>query len=70
MKIYRVSYRRQEDHEHLGYEFYSNKRVAEKKQRQSNGKILDEEVEEFDFELSKAGVLSILNQLAGHPDNG
>ena len=79
MKIYRVSHRDQWS-EHSGYEYFSNKSIAESiqnkenKERGKGGKDSAaqtfDEVEEIEFMLSKKGILDLLNQYAAHPNNG
>lgn len=85
MKVYRVTKRRT-GNEHDGYSYYSNKAIAEREQKKGNKTLytdaLDaelgesqpqrnrDEVEEIEFELSKKGILDLLNWHANHPDNG
>lgn len=77
MIIYRVS-RLCYDGSHDGYEYYSNKQVANVKQREWNkhGSAIDNpsreerEVETIEFTLSKKGVIDVLNKVGAHPDNG
>lgn len=70
MKIYKVT-RRRSFNEHAGYSYYSNKRKAEQEQRKENdGGNDNDEVQEYDFTLTKKGILELLEQVATHPDNG
>ena len=72
MKIYRASFR-DNFHEHQGYEYFTSKAKAEKAQKKHNANQEEENrdsVEEIEFSLTKADIVSLLNQYAGHPDNG
>ena len=79
MKIYRASYR-DNFSEHKGYEYFSNKAVAEKSQTQNNKERYEDyeeassqmfdEVTELTFTLSKKGILDLLNIHCSYPDNG
>lgn len=85
MKIYKVHIRRV-GYESDGFEYFTIKSAAEKRQRESNIEVTgnvdfdDEEtkvqsftpdrVEEMDIELNKTGVMTLLQLWASHPDNG
>lgn len=72
MKIYRASFR-DDFNEHKGYQYFTSKTKAgliQKKHNNKLDKVNREEVEEIEFTLSKAGIISLLNQYASHPDNG
>lgn len=70
MKIYRVSYWTidEEDYENNGFTFHSNKADAQRalSQAEERGNC----IEEFDFPITKQGMLDALEKLAKHPDNG
>lgn len=83
MKIYQVTYR-DSFSEHKGYEYFSNRKTAEKIQTKNN-KERDEtdeihggggssqtkdEVREIEFNLTKHSIIELLNSVASHPDNG
>jgi hypothetical protein len=72
MKVYRVGLRDVWS-EHKGYLFYSSKSEAEAEQKKDNkdrGNSMQDEVTEIEFDLTKKGVIEMLNQWASHPDNG
>lgn len=72
MKIYRVSkYCGQEGHQ--GYEYHSNKKDAEKSQKEFNSWYPNdvlEGVEEFNYPITKKGMLEALNFFGSHANNG
>jgi hypothetical protein len=59
---------------HLGYAFRASKRDAQRTLRElSRSEIATEpalSIHAIDIEPTKAGILSALNDLASHPDNG
>ena len=85
MKVYRVT-RRRSGNEHDGYSYFSNKAKAEIEQKKENKILYIDEleaeqefeqpqpnndsVEEIDFDLSKKGILELLNIHCSYPDNG
>jgi hypothetical protein len=70
MTVYRISIRR-EGEEHDAYEYYSNRKLAESLQRKENkASGVDDSVEVIEFDLTKKGVLDMLNSWANYPDNG
>ena len=70
MKLYGVSYRRR-GQEHDGYRYFTNKAKATHEQNIQNKKEnCEDSIREISFELSKKGILTLLNHYAGHPDNG
>lgn len=70
MKIYRVTNIR-DDGENNGYLYFTNKSKAEKEQNEINREwFKDYDVTEIKFELSKKGVVVLLNAYASYPDNG
>lgn len=77
MKIYQVSYRGRGilNGEHLGFEYVSSRRKAERLLREntSDSKGPDDycsPITEFNVTLDKAGILQALNRYGSHPDNG
>ena len=70
MKIYRVS-SHNSFAEHTGYDYFSSKLAAEREQKKINEENnRDDEVSEYEFPLTKKGVLGLLIEVASHPDNG
>lgn len=85
MKIYRATIRRQ-GYEHDGFEYFSNKADAEKRQRKSNFEVTGEddfddeetksksfihdEVEVINVTPTKKGIIQMLNIHCSYPDNG
>lgn len=84
MKIYQVVNTRRPGLEHDGFEYFFNKKEAEKKQKQNNKDYLElmeeddyenlpfepDEVSVYEFEMNKKGIIGLLIQIASHPDNG
>lgn len=70
MKVYKASYRLA-DTEHQGYQYFSNRKDAEREQRKNNLESgINGQVEEVEFELTKKGIIDLLNSEASHADNG
>lgn len=71
MKIYRVKTFKisVQDGEAAAYHYFSSKREA-RRLVSEYGEQAEEGVEEFDFPISKQGMLDALNELGGHADNG
>ena len=68
MKIYRNSYRRKADSEHVGYGYFSSLREARKAARaRADLEVL---TDSFDFPVTKKGIIAALSYLGDHPDNG
>jgi len=56
----------------VGYEFFANREAADKRWREW-GKEADHyfaDIDTIDVTPTKAGILSALNDFAGHPNNG
>ena len=75
MKIYRVGYNTNQAAS-VGFAYFTTKKSAEKSLSDFKKEHSDwvdfgsMNIEVEDVEISKAGILSILNQWASHPDNG
>jgi hypothetical protein len=69
MKVYRVAYRDESD-EHQGYEFFTVKTDAVKADKTNDGNQTRDDIGEFEFPLTKKGVMDLLAWVACHPDNG
>jgi hypothetical protein len=67
MKIYRVSLYSDDQGEHIGYAFYTNRRDAEKMCSTDR-----DECEEYDIRVPVSGkrLALILDSFGSHPDNG
>jgi hypothetical protein len=83
MRIYKVCKVRRPGREHDGFEYFSNKKAADKKQTENEREYLDlmdddeepisydkDTVEEYEIQLTKIGVLDFLNRHASYPNNG
>lgn len=71
MKFYKL-HRTTDAGSSAGYEFYTNKREAEKAAQEWRTEYPDERatVEEITIQPTRAGILGALNRFASHPDNG
>ena len=74
MKIFRV-HKHDLSHESEGYEYFSNRRDAEKCLRDHNKsydstKIDKDDIQEKEITIGKYEFLKLLNEWASHPDNG
>jgi len=69
MKLYRVSFNRLSDDQHTGYAFHASERSALQDGKQASTEH-SFAVTPIEVEPTKDGVLKVLNQYAGHPDNG
>lgn len=67
MRIYQISLTRKDDREHVGYEYRTSLKEAERVIRETT---CHGELYVYNFPLSKKGFLTALNELGGHPDNG
>lgn len=68
MKIYRLS---SDTNNHDGYSFYSSKKEAIKEKNILIKKYDSSvDIEKFEVEISKKGIIKALNIFASHPDNG
>jgi hypothetical protein len=71
MKIYRVHYT-QNGGESVGYEFFANKKDAQRRMEEYNAEDEDHTstCDFFNVKPSKKGILALLHYWAGHADNG
>lgn len=77
MKVYRVHFRDEEDMS-LGFEFFSSKEAAERRQREhakqetagGSAEVPWSECEAIEFKPTRQGILKLLEHVAHHPDNG
>lgn len=76
MRLYRVHFRC-DGGSSAGYEFFTNNEEARRRAREHNRDLTKEqrqvdyaEVDYVEFDLSKQGVLTLLNRVASSPNNG